>query len=46
MKAKMELSEIKAIVGLGNSGNQYDNIRHNIGFMIVDAWAEHGGVHL
>ncbi len=25
------------IVGLGNIGGEYDNTRHNIGFMIVDA---------
>ncbi|MDR0768579.1 MAG: aminoacyl-tRNA hydrolase [Dysgonamonadaceae bacterium] len=28
------------IVGLGNIGNEYENTRHNIGFMILDALAE------
>ncbi len=28
------------IVGLGNIGSEYDGTRHNIGFMILDAFAE------
>ena len=28
------------IVGLGNIGDEYRDTRHNIGFMILDAFAE------
>ncbi len=31
---------MKAIVGLGNPGKQYINTRHNIGFIILDAFAD------
>ena len=31
---------MKAIIGLGNPGARYENTRHNIGFMILDAFAD------
>ena len=32
------------IVGLGNIGREYENTRHNIGFMILDAFAKASNV--
>lgn len=32
--------DMKLVVGLGNPGYKYENTRHNIGFEIVDLWAD------
>lgn len=36
--------KMKIIVGLGNIGKKYDQTRHNIGFMTVDAMADKLGL--
>ncbi|KKQ48952.1 MAG: Peptidyl-tRNA hydrolase [candidate division TM6 bacterium GW2011_GWF2_38_10] len=49
METSFSITTIKAIIGLGNPGKQYEKNRHNIGFCIVDAlahqyegsWKEH-----
>ncbi len=32
------------IAGLGNIGAEYSSTRHNVGFMILDAWAQASGI--
>lgn len=35
---------VKCIIGLGNPGKQYENTRHNVGFMAIDKISEEFGV--
>lgn len=37
----MEHRDIQMIIGLGNPGSKYRKNRHNIGFLVIDALADH-----
>lgn len=42
----MQNVKIRAIVGLGNPGVRYEKTRHNIGFLVVQAFAKRRGISL
>lgn len=38
------ISDLRAIIGLGNPGARYEDTRHNIGFKVLDAFANRLGI--
>ena len=38
------MTQIKAIVGLGNHGSKYEKTRHNIGFVVLDLFARNNNL--
>ena len=37
---------MKLVIGLGNKGKQYENTRHNMGFMLVDRYLQYKNIPL
>ena len=43
---EVETGHMYIIVGLGNPGREYENTRHNVGFMTLDQLAKAGGIDI
>ena len=43
---EVETGYMYIIVGLGNPGREYENTRHNVGFMTLDQLAKAGGIDI
>ena len=35
---------MKLVVGLGNKGREYENTRHNMGFMLIDRYLQYKNI--
>ena len=46
IKSITEVIRVKLVVGLGNIGKEYEETRHNVGFMAIDAIAAANGVEI
>jgi PTH1 family peptidyl-tRNA hydrolase len=46
MPAASDAPPIRLVAGLGNPGREYENTRHNVGFLVIDALAAKAGLAL
>ena len=43
-KSRNRKNQMKIIAGLGNPGREYENTKHNVGFLTIDILAEKYGI--